>query len=516
MIIRKPYAFLIKNFKRIHIFLLILSLYVGYKLIDVSRFVNKFMQTSEYSYKDTITNHITLLMRFSVVLIIIGTVAILGLLLYKKKPWKVYLIPLVEYVSVLFVLGMIRGFFYKLGLSGDIQTTDLRMSKDLLMIFTILQIPAIGIYVMRVFGLDIKKFNFNTDKEFFELSEKDREEFEVNVNIDKESFIRTWRKFVRNAKYFYEEHTLICKIVGIILIIFIGYSAFVYIFITNKVYHQGQNYNFSGYTMQVNDVYITDKNFSGEVVSPKSKFVIANITITNHGAARTLKMEKFHIKNGNYDYVTTRKTYAHDFQDLGTTLEDVKEIKRAETLKFIIIYKVNASLRNNRYTFFYQENSGFLRKFRIKVKDISKINDKGVVKLGKDMTFEMNGQEETISFDDYSISSDVDFSYRTCSSEKCIVSKNTYEAPSGYRILTLPFSSEEIEGKKMFDISRDYSKIKYIDSEGEEEVISFKYPFTKTALGKYVYSLVPEDLENAKEISIVYTIRTNRYVYKLK
>ena len=45
MIIRKPYAFLIKNFKKIHIALLILGLFVGYKLFDVTSFVNEFMKS---------------------------------------------------------------------------------------------------------------------------------------------------------------------------------------------------------------------------------------------------------------------------------------------------------------------------------------------------------------------------------------------------------------------------------------------------------------------------------------
>ena len=222
------------------------------------------------------------------------------------------------------------------------------------------------------------------------------------------------------------------------------------------------------------------------------------------------------MKSGRYDYVTTRKTYAHDFHDLGTTYEDVKEIKRDETLKFIIIYKVNPSLKKNSYSFFYQENSGFLRRFRIKVKDISKIEDKGVVKFGEEMDFQMQDLEEHVSFDQYSIEKEVDFSYRTCTSQKCVVVKKRTIAPDGYKILTISFSSEELEGKKMFDISKDYSKIKYIDSENEEEEVLFKYPFTHTFLGKYIYTLVPEDIENAKEIKITYTIRTKRYTYQLK
>ena len=432
-----------------------------------------------------------------------------------NRPWKVYLIPLAEYLAVLFVLNMIRGFFRKYGLSFDMETTDLRMSKDLLLIFSILQLPAIGVFVMRVFGLDIKKFNFNTDKEFLELSEEDREEIEVSVDFDKNSLRRFWKRSIRNFKYFYEEHTLICRAVAILLIVIIAYRSFIFFFVTNKVYRQGQNYSFEGYTMKVNDVYWTDKNYAGEVVTPKSKFVIANISITNHAAPRTLKMEKFHIKSGSHDYTTTRNTYAKDFQDLGNTLEDVKEIKRDETLNFIIIYKVSASLSKNSFDFYFQENNGYLRKFKLKVKDISKIEDMGTIKEGEEMVFQIKDLEEHVAFEEYDISTGVLYSYRTCNTTNCYVEKISYVAPDGYRILTIPFSSDELEGKKMFNISKEYAKIKYIDSQGNEEEVEFKYPFVKTALGKYIYTLVPDEMESAQEINIEYILRTKKYVYQI-
>ena len=165
MIIRKPYAFLIKNFKKIHIFLLILSLFVLYQLINVNNFVNEFMRLGTYDlFKDPITNHITWYLTLFIFLLIVGSASILFLLNHKQKPWKIYLIPIIHYFIVLLVLGVIKSFFNSY--STDVETTDLRMAKDLLTMFLIVQLPVIGIYVMRVFGLDVKKFDFNSDQEF--------------------------------------------------------------------------------------------------------------------------------------------------------------------------------------------------------------------------------------------------------------------------------------------------------------------------------------------------------------
>ena len=170
MIIRKPYAFLIKNFKKIHILLLLISLFVLYRLFDVGNFVKEYMSFGTYdAYLNPITKHITFWLLLGIFVLVVGTASLIILLIYKKKPWKVYLIPFIEYLTLFFVLKMIKSFF--IGYTYDVETTDLNMSRDLLAIFQILQLPAIGIFVMRVFGLDINKFNFNTDKEFFELSE---------------------------------------------------------------------------------------------------------------------------------------------------------------------------------------------------------------------------------------------------------------------------------------------------------------------------------------------------------
>ena len=177
MIIRKPYAFLIKNFKKIHILMLILSLFVAYKIFDVSSFVQEFMRLGTYDlYADPIGIHITFFLQLAIVLLVVGSGSLILLLRHKEKPWKAYLIPFIEYILLFFVLGMIKSFFSSY--SDDVATTDLRMSRDLLMLFLFGQLPAIGIFVMRTFGLDIKKFNFNMDEEFLELSEADREEFD--------------------------------------------------------------------------------------------------------------------------------------------------------------------------------------------------------------------------------------------------------------------------------------------------------------------------------------------------
>ena len=129
MIIRKPYAFLIKNFRKIHILLLIVGAYILYKTIDVSKFVYEFLKLGVYDYyENPIDRHLTWMMLFLTLIMFVGSFSLLLVLRHKKKPWKIYLIPSVCYLLLYFVLKMIGGFFNSY--TPIIDTTNLRLSND--------------------------------------------------------------------------------------------------------------------------------------------------------------------------------------------------------------------------------------------------------------------------------------------------------------------------------------------------------------------------------------------------
>lgn len=507
MIIRKPYAFLIKNFKKIHVVLLLLSFFILYKVVDISNFVKEYMTYGIYdAYLNPITKHITFWISLSLFVLIVGTGALIILLRYKKKPWKVYLVPLIEYLALFFILKMIKSFF--VGYTYDVEVTDLKMSRDLLFIIQIFQLPAIGVFVMRVFGLDINKFNFNSDKEFFELSEKDREEIEISLSVDRNSFIRLYKKLIRNLGYIYEEHKRICNVIASILIIVIVANAFKFIFVTNRVYTQGHNYKTNGYTFKVNKSYFTDKDLSGNVISTESNFVIVDLTVTNNSAPRTLYMENFHLRNSSYDFVTTRQTFAREFSDLGNTYSSVKEFKRDETANFIIVYKVNKKLKKDRFVLYYQEKNGNLRKIKLKVKNLSTVDDSSELKLGDDLNVEIDGEvSETFSFDSADIVSEASYYIEG--------SKYTITTDDSYRILELNFGSDTYVSKNMIDFLKRYGKLIYKDSSDTEREVEIKSAISRQNDGKVVLLKVPSDMEYSKNYWFEFTIRNKGYIYKL-
>ena len=515
MIIRKPYAFLIKNFKKIHIALLLMSVFVLYKLVGVSSFVNDYMKTGVYeAYSNPITSHITWSLSLLTFLIFLGSGALIFLLRYKKKPWKVYLVPFIEYLVLFFVLNMIKSFF--VGYTYDVETTDLRMSRDLLFVLQFAQLPAIGIFVMRVFGLDVQKFSFNTDKEFFELSEKDREEIEISLSVDHNTFIRLFKRIYRNIGYVYEEHKLICRVIIGIICFSLLFSGLKFIFVTNRSYHQGSNYNVDGFTFKINNSYFTDKDYKGDIISNKSNFVVLDMVITNNSAPQKINFEKFHLKNSSYDYVTTKRVYESEFKDLGTAYDSVKELRRGESVNLIVIYKVANKLNKNRFVLYYQERDGKLRKIKLKINDVSKIEDVGSYKMGDTFKFNYKNVEQQISFDGFKIRKTFDYTYRICNTTKCYVSQDTYTAAEDNAVLKIDFASNEFEGKDMIDFSSDYGKIVYIDSENIEHEINIQNPFGHSVTGKSMYTLIPIDAIQSSKFDIVYIIRNKKYTYSLR
>lgn len=516
MIIRKPYAFLIKNFRKIHIALLLVGLFILYKTIDTAGFVNDFMRYGTYDlYADPITNHVSGLLTIFILVMLVGTAALLFLLMHKKKPWKTYLIPIVVYTVLFFVLAMIKSFFRTY--TEIVDSANLRLSRDLLMIMLVGQLPAMGIFVMRIFGLDVKKFDFNADLEFLDLSEEDREEIEVSLDFDFNTIKRVWKRLIRNIGYFYKEHKLISRTVIGILIVVLLYNIYVFAFVTHRSYRQGQKYNANGYSFVINNAYFTDKDGAGNVITPNSNFVVVEITVVNNSEPRKLDTGNFHLHAGTKKYETTETTYAKEFEDFGSCYSKVKELKRDEELSFILIYKVDKNIRKGKFVLYYQEQGGIykLRKIKLKMKDVSKIENAKVLEFGEFFDVPIAGKEDSISLDEFQFVDSAIFKSNQCTSSRCDVVENTVVAPAGSKILQITFASDYYEAKNMIDFFKKYGRINYKDSKGKTKDLDIEFSIRKNYLGKTIYLIVPEGLETYKDAQISFVVRDKEYTYRL-
>lgn len=516
MIIRKPYAFLIKNFRKVHVFLFLLCAFIYYKMFQILGFVNQFMELMSYdSYNEPISKYISLLVFLSLIIIIITNIFLALLLKHKNKPWKFYLLPIIVYFGMLFVFVWTTGFFNSY--LGDTETTNIRMIHDLLFILSILQYPVFLILFIRIFGVDLKKFNFNQDQEYLELSSEDREEFEINIDIDKESFRRGYKRLLRNINYFYQEHKLICKTVVVIIMLIVARNMYIYFFITNRSYKQGDTLNDNGYSITINKSYYTDKNYAGNIITKNKGFVIIDMTIKNNGDARIFNLDNFRVINGVNKYNNNTKLYALDFEDLGKTMDSVQELKRDQSINLIEIFRVDNKLAINKFVLYLQELDGdqHLRKIKLNVEDLSKIKKDKTVSLGDTLDFTYNGLEESLSFEQIAFLDKVNYTSRACSTTTCTNNEKTINAKEKHKILKLTYASVELDSKKMVDFTVNYGKLRYKDEKNKSKTINITNAVKEKYYGKFLYISVPEEVENARKIDIIYTIRNKQYTYNL-
>lgn len=517
MIIRRPYAFLIKHFKKIHILLLALSAFVYYKNLQLSAFVKEFMSLGTYDiYNEPINNYVSFPATLALLTLIVGSVLLALLLRYKKKPWKLYILPIVEYTFMLGLFIATKNFFDSY--QGIIDSATIRAIRDFLLITTVIQYPVIIIFLMRIFGVDLKKFNFNIDEEYLSLNNEDREELEINIEFDKDSIKRGTKRFLRYLSYFYLENKFILNIIFGILSVILLYNSYTFIFVTNKSYKQGESLGAEGYSITINNSYYSDKDYTGNVISDKSAFVIVDLTMTNHNQKREVNLQNFHIMNGINNYTTTEKVYQTEFQDYGKTHKNL-ELKRDESQRFILIFKVDKNLSSKRFVLYYQEfnnNQPHLRKIKLKINDVSEIKENAALNIGDELKFKLANKDEFIIFEAPEITQEVEYSTRVCLKSDCRTSTKKTNAGTGYKFLKIPFASNNFEGKDMIDFSIKYGKINYIDNKGKAQSVQIKKPFNNTYYGKYLYVKIPDEAANSKTLEIEYIIRNNKYTYKIK
>ena len=519
MVVRKPYAFLIKHFKKIHIALLLFSLYIYYKVLRTNGFVVEFVSLGSYNSSiDPISNYISMPLLLVIIIAFLGNLSLILLLRHKSKPWKAYLIPAIEYGVLLFVLIWTRNFF---NLYDGTQTgMDIRLLRDIIFISMIGQFPIVLIYAMRILGVDLQKFNFKMDEEYLEMDKDDREELEINFNIDYHMFIRLYNKTKRYLKYFYLEHKRICNGILIIIAILILRNIYIFLFVTNKTYKEGDIYNANGYTIVIKNSYYTDKDKKGEIIEKGRAFVIVNISITNNWQSRDLNLNNFHIIKGIDKYSQNSTTHELEFEDLGKTVDSIQQIKRDETINTILIFKVKKDEKVNvsKYVLYYQElTETHLRKIKLNIEDLSKITDGGQVKEEEKLRIKTNNMNETFTFEQPEILQEINYTVQECKSEnKCVMNSVPATAAEGTKFIKIPFSSKAFDGKEMVDFSTDYGKIIIRDSKEKDMEFAFKSAVRGKYYGKYLFiTLRDTDLEVNKELRIQYIVRNKKYLVTL-
>jgi len=469
-------------------------------------------------YIDPISNYTSWLVYVALFLVIITTAILIVLLKRKEKPWKLYSIILIEYVFLLVVFFMTGHYFNTY--TGTTETAGIRAINDLLNISSILQYAAFIILGIRILGADLSKFNFNTDEEYLEMSSEDREEFEVQIEFDKESIKRKYNKLKRSLHYFYVEHRFIMNSLFVALFVALAGYSFYYFQVVNKVYKESSTFVANQYSIKINRSYYTDTNYRGEPLGKDSGYVIVDMTVTNlANTSIEMNLDRFHLMSGNSrsTYTVTQNTNFSDFGNLYAK----RTLKSNKPTTFKLVFRVDKNKKNNNYVLFYQEiKSAFetnLKKVRLNPIDLTKIEDQEPVKINEQMTVKFaSGKEKSVTILEYQILDQAEYTYYTCPRDGCHIATGLLTVPPGFKILKINFISPDFDGKGFVDFSNKYGIIKLIERDGSDKSVKFSNIAGNDFTGNEMFVKVPDTVLDSKILELVYQVRNKKYTYVLR
>ncbi len=515
MILRKPYAFLIKHFKAINLILFLTTFFCLNRALGLYRFVKEYLVTGIYNETlSPITNYINFYLYSALILTIVASFILFFLLKRKDKPFLTYIyVLLVAFVSLILFI-YIHNYFADLDVfNGQIT----RLIRDLTLIDSFFYYPILIILIIRFLGIDLKSFGFYQDKEFISSNEADREEVEVDVGFDKEKYIRYIKNKIRYSKYFFLEHKIpfigVCIVVSVIAI----FQFYQYFYVENKIYQKQEKFISNNFEMTINNVYLTDKDYAGNIISSNNRyFIIIDLNIKNLVSARVFDASRLTLYVDDNYYISTTRFNA-SFSDFGKTLSKEETLPYQEDKNYILVYEIEKPKKNANFLLKYQDTTTRDNKeirIKIQVLDITEFREKDSSILGSNLVVPINEENQyEFAIPTYEITDQKNYTYESCYLYNCPIYEKTLIAANQKTLLFLKVNSDTTISDYLSFLKK-YGKVRY--KVGEQEYLEkINLKITKYR-GNYVYLEVPNTIKNAERIELVFTVRTYQYYYLLK
>ncbi len=468
MIIRRPYAFLIKYFKIIHIVLFLLMTYMLFRMRSIYVFFNTFLKTGTYTQlANMVSSYVNILMIMAVIILIAFSLLIFFLMKQKEKPVLYYIGATIFYGITFISLILYMNVFSELEFN-TYSNQALVLYRDLGMVLYYLNYFFLAIAFVRGFGFNVKKFNFEKDIKELDITESDREEIEIGTGVDVEKVSNFLRKRKRNLGYYFKENSFVFIVLLVIIVLSVTAYVSVNKFVVNKTYKEGIVINTSEFDYQVKASYLTNRDKYKKIIKNKDTYyLIVNLNIANKTDKNmTLNIRNTRVKIKNKYYYPVNNV-SSKFADLGIVYKEQTILKKVNK-DYIIVFELdNVNIRNKMIleiyngkrvnggeAILYYKNVG-LTPYKMVDQDTVEYKLKDKVDLSK--TYYKKGE---FTVNSYEITNRVNYTYSKCNGNAC----NDYNAsivPSGgKKLLRIDYTST-IENINIFNYLLN---IKYYDN----------------------------------------------------
>jgi len=535
MILKKPYAFLIKNFRLIHLILTVPLIYITYKTTAVSNFfreyvANNYSSTINGNFSNIFVNN---LMYFSILIILLGTIAVYLLFKYKEKPRNNYIAIIIYYMILFVLLNVCHGILDVMEMH-TIEASLARTYRDISLLLLIPQYYFCGFTILRSLGFNIKKLNFADDLKELEISEKDNEEFEFVVGVEGYKAKRKFRRFLREFSYYIKENTFIFIALVLIAIISIGTSIYIHKDDYEINYKQKEKFAYKNFTISIEDSILTNLSYNGQKISKDKHYLVLKMNLINN-STKNIKLDytdfKILIKNKFISPTIDKGAY---FIDYANPYEG-KRISPQKEESYVLVYEINEEQIADTYNL--KIYNGVTRKkkelkskyFNILLTPVLVDETKEVrsVGLNEQLDFTSSNIGDTkVTIKNYEITTRYVYEYENCHYNNCqkfksYISADQLSTSQSKTLLVLHYDLElstNTKTKKHFDqqmlFFSDFISLRY--KMGDKTYKVNLKNVTPFSLKNTEVFEINKKIEKAKKIELLFTIRNKIYSVKLK
>lgn len=532
MILKKPYGFLIKHFKLIHIILTLATIFIAVRSGTVLTFFRDFIRNGytvtvyETIARDTVRPFLFLIL----ILIIIALIAMYILLKVKNKPNKFYFFAILYYVLLLILLFI--SYFLINGLNETLwETASARTFRDIAQIVYYPQFIFVIILGIRALGFNVKQFDFKQD--MLEISDSDSEEVELNINFETYKAKRTIHRTIRELKYYFLENKLIICIIGGVLGVVLVFSLIKGYEKLKYNYNENETFSYNGLSINIEESILTDIDMAGKEIYKDKYYLVIKLNITNNTHERKkLDYTSFKIYIGsNIIYPTL--DIGNYFIDYGYPYMNY-EIDAGANKTYVMAYILNKDQIKNKYNITLyngeaQKTDKFLAKtITIKIKPTKLIGVEDVRTASINENISLSSSllgNTTINIKNVEFTKRYTYKYESCINEECkeydglVLIQGTSSSQETLMILDYDFTIDNTT-----EAYKSIQNIKtFINTFGSIEYLINGKTYTKSITNvtpseiteKKLVLKIPEEASNADYLNLRITIRNRCYVIKL-
>ena len=531
MILRKPYAFLIKNFRIIHGIIFIILLYLLTKSISIYSFFN------DYAVKHYFTpianlkeNYINIYMYVSIIILFIFSLIVYYLLSIKKKTRKLYFFICFYYI-LLFIYFIYIGNIFN-GLDDTILSTEtVRVIRDIGLISIIPQIFFSIIILLRTLGFNLKQFEFKSDLEDLQIDESDYEEVELTLGKNNYKYSRFLRKTLRYLKYFILENKFLVTIIVSLFIVGISTLFYINVKIENVSIYENENVFVNNLWYTVEKSYYTNTDFAGNIINDNKQYVIVKVKIENKSLNKyDLSRELFRLEVNNKNLLPAF-SIENKFIDIGNIYAPMT-INKESIEEVNIIFEIDNINLKNEYIFKIKTNensniskdTSLYKEIVIKPTNLNseiKVNN---YSIPASINFNESLLKESIlNINEYNLANNFKEKYSQCINNNCydnIVIVSADSINNAVLKLKTNLTIDENTSLKKYiinssDLIEYYGTIKYryLGNNYESKLVKI---MNKKLNNEYSYFEIPNKILEADKIELVLNIRGKTYTIILK